>query len=116
MNNIKIVERRNQTITCEKIQNPNDNVHIYERQPRESTVYVRNRKGDLISVQTIHGKKSNYKVIYNGRTTIVILDDGNKGIAKCNPKDKYSIQIGHDIALNRATIKQLENEIKTLTK
>lgn len=116
MNNTKIFERPDSTIVCEAINKPNDNVHIYEKLPRTGITYVRNRKDELVSVQTSTTKKFTYKVIYNGLTTIVIFDDGSKGIAKCKPSDKFKIQTGHDIAWNRARINQLENEIKELSK
>ena len=40
--------------------------------------------------------------IVNNRTTIVILPDGRKGIAKCYPYDKFDMYEGLRIALSRA--------------
>ena len=56
------------------------------------------------------------RVIHNGNATIVILDDGTKGVAKCNPEDKYDRVKGIKIAFNRAKIKLLQKELKSLTK
>lgn len=56
------------------------------------------------------------KVIHNANRTIVILDDGSKGIAKCCEGDKYDKLIGIKIAYLRAKIKSLNKELKSLTK
>jgi hypothetical protein len=55
-------------------------------------------------------------VIHHGNRTIVILDDGSKGIAKCSPEDTYDKLTGIKIAYHRAKIKSLEKELKKLTK
>lgn len=56
------------------------------------------------------------KVIINGRVTVVILDDGSKGRAKCNPEDVFNELIGIKIAYTRAKIKSLKKQLKQLTK
>jgi hypothetical protein len=56
------------------------------------------------------------RVIHSGNRTIVILDDGSKGISKCSPDDKYDKLKGIKIAYNRAKIKSLEKELKKLYK
>lgn len=114
MTNIIETKRKDQIVICEKLRSPMDNVHIYERQPIETTIFVRNRKGDLCGIHKVYSEQSTYKAIYTGRTTIVILQDGSKGVAKCKPEDKYSIQIGHDIAHKRACVNKLLKEIEEL--
>lgn len=90
-------------------------IFIYERQPLAYNTHVKDLKGHVTCIiHSIFKEKSEYKVICNGLTTIVILKDGSKGIAKCNPTDKYSRQIGHDIAFKRATIKSFEKELNQL--
>jgi hypothetical protein len=103
-------------ISKEKINKITSNVHIHEIQPYNFTCVVKEPSGKVIEVQTIKGGNKGYKVIYNGLCTIVILSDGSKGIAKCNPHDRYIRQIGHDIAHARAKMKQCEREIAKLSK
>jgi hypothetical protein len=90
--------------------------HIHISEPYTFNCRVTDGSGELIQTQIIRGGDHSYKVIYNGDATIVILADGTKGIAKRDPEDKYDIQIGHDIAFNRARIKQLQKENKQLAK
>ncbi|RXZ78032.1 hypothetical protein EBB07_28660 [Paenibacillaceae bacterium] len=54
------------------------------------------------------------KVIHTKDETIVLLDDGSKGVAKCSYKDKYNKLTGIKIAYIRAKIKSLEKELKEL--
>lgn len=95
---------------------PNTNIHIYEKQPYVYNTLLKRPNGEIFQTQSVKKEKSTYKVIYNGLTTIVIFEDGTKGIAKCDPKEKWNQQIGHDIAFIRANIKKLEKELKELVK
>lgn len=52
------------------------------------------------------------KVIVNGNVTIVFLETGEKGIAKCNPNDKFKVGTGYEIARSRAMIEHYKNLIK----
>lgn len=52
------------------------------------------------------------KVIRNGNCVVVILDTGEKGIAKLHPDDKFDLKAGYEISYQRATIERLKNEIK----
>lgn len=52
------------------------------------------------------------KVIRNGNVVIVILDTGEKGISKLHPDDKFDLEVGYEIAYQRATIERLKREIK----
>lgn len=56
------------------------------------------------------------KVIQNGPATIVILEDGTRGVSKCLPTDEFDEETGIEIAYVRARIKQLQKELKTLIK
>lgn len=56
------------------------------------------------------------RVIYNNRATVVILEDGSRGVSKCLPEDEYDADLGFDIAYTRAKIKQLQKDLKTYTK
>lgn len=56
------------------------------------------------------------RVIHSGNRTIVILDDGSKGISKCSPEDTYDKLTGIKIAYNRAKIKSLQKQLKNLIK
>lgn len=62
----------------------------------------------------INDKKE--RVIHNDNATIVILDDGSKGVAKCCPNEEYNKIKGIKIAYIRAKIKSLQKELKVLTK
>ena len=42
------------------------------------------------------------KHIVNKNTVIVILDDGKRGVAKCNPADKFDLAFGTALAVARA--------------
>ena len=89
---------------------------IYELQPHIVTYTSESSIDDYneIFVKNIEVDREETRVIFNGNTTIAILDDGAKGIAKCDPNDKYDAQIGQGIAISRARIKQLEKRIKLL--
>lgn len=50
------------------------------------------------------------KIIHKDNATVVILDDGSKGVAKCNEKDIYSRKEGLRLAYNRAMIEHLLKE------
>lgn len=56
------------------------------------------------------------KIIHNESATVVILDDGCKGVSKCCPLDEYNKTKGIKIAYIRAKIKSLKKELKILTK
>lgn len=88
--------------------------HFYEKLPHNTNNIVRNDSGDIIDVQTITTEIEKHKVIYNGLTTIVILQDGTKGVSKCSPEDTYDKNKGYEIASHRAKIKQLQNRVDKL--
>jgi hypothetical protein len=59
---------------------------------------------------------SRAKVIHKDNATIVILQDGSKGVAKCGKDDVFSRKTGLKVAYNRAMIEHLLNEIDELSK
>lgn len=61
-------------------------------------------------------KEENAKVIFSNNVTIVILEDGTKGVAKCLACDTYDENKGVDIALTKAKIKSLNKKLKKLIK
>jgi len=71
---------------------------------------------DEIINQTTDSGDESYKLIINGLTTIVILDDGCKGVAKCLPSDEYDMDKGVDIAYTKALIKSYQKKLKRLVK
>jgi hypothetical protein len=54
------------------------------------------------------------EVIHQDSATVVFLQDGSKGVAKCGKDDTFSRKTGLKIAYNRALIQHLEKEIKEL--
>lgn len=56
------------------------------------------------------------RVIRNGVATIVILNDGSKGVAKCLPEDEYDPDLGYSIAYTKAKIKSLTKQLKKMSK
>jgi hypothetical protein len=54
------------------------------------------------------------RIIHTKDETIVILDDGSRGVAKCSTRDEYNKLTGIKIAYIRAKIKSLEKELKEL--
>ena len=55
------------------------------------------------------------KLMFQDKAIICILDDGTKGVAKCNDDDDYNQTIGIKIAYIRAKIKSLIKELNELT-
>lgn len=89
-------------------------IHIHNILPYTFNCMVKSPDGKVVQEQLVRGQKGSYKVIYNDDVTVVILSDGTKGIAKRNPADPYKLQVGHDIAHARASIKQLEKQISDI--
>lgn len=53
------------------------------------------------------------RVIYSDRVTVVILNNGIKGIAKCLEEDEYDKKVGYRIAYLKAKIKEMNKELKS---
>jgi len=72
------------------------------------------RTGEIIKDSSFRIKPKSERIIHNDMATIVILDDGSKGVSKCMPEDEYNKIKGIKIAYLRAKIKSLHKELKTL--
>lgn len=90
--------------------------YLYEIFPHLHNGIVTYPNGELVEYQNSKREKENYKAIINGDVTVIILEDGSKGIAKRNPSDRYNVQVGFDIAYKRAKIKSLQKEIQEISK
>lgn len=77
--------------------------------------FIKEEKENKIENKIIT-KEDNLKVIRNGKATIVILEDGTKGVSKCLEEDTYNESIGFEIAYKKAKIKQLTKELKKLSR
>ena len=89
-------------------------VYTYEMIPHKINWKI-THNGEIID-QVIDSGNESYKLITNGNTTIIILDDGCKGIAKCLPSDEYDLDRGVDIAYTEAMIKSYQKKLKGLVK
>lgn len=92
-------------------------IHHYRVLPHTFNSIITNPDGSLVQEQFIQQSESSHKVIYNygDRTTVVILEDGTKGVAKCNPSDEFDINRGYTIAKYRADIKKMEKRIQEIS-
>ena len=52
------------------------------------------------------------RVIYSDKVTVVILNSGIKGIAKCLEEDEYDKKVGYRIAYLKAKVKEMNKELK----
>jgi hypothetical protein len=98
-----------------EIKPPQSSVYEYEYEPY-SIPATKRIHGSVVDKFEVHDSGVVFKVIQNGRATIVILDDGSKGVSKCCPLDTYDEDKGLDIAWKRAWIKRLQKEVKVLAK
>jgi hypothetical protein len=89
-------------------------IHFYLRQPASRVTVVRDNKENILQVQSISIPDDSYRVIYDDKTTIVIMNDGSMGTAHCDEEDTYSRQRGHDIASYRTKIESLKKHLKKL--
>ena len=79
-------------------------------EPKPTPIYSNRTE----TVEYLEIETDNIKIVYNGPTTICIINyDGKefKGIAKCNPADTYNENIGRVIATERASIQLSEYRI-----
>jgi len=74
------------------------------------------RATGVIATNSFKIKENKEKIIHNGNTTIIILNDGTKGVAKCSSSDGYNRTTGIKIAYLRAKIESLQKELSGLTK
>nr|DAX85836.1 MAG TPA: hypothetical protein [Caudoviricetes sp.] len=52
------------------------------------------------------------RIIYSDKVTVVILNSGIKGVAKCLENDTYNKEIGYRVAYLKAKIKEFNKELK----
>lgn len=74
---------------------------------------------DMKTVKEEYHYKTNdetARIIHQDTATIVIFEDGSKGVAVCGKNDTFSRKTGMKIAYNRAMIAKLQKEIEQLSK
>ena len=76
--------------------------------------YIVNTTKSYFGDELAFGEK--LRVIYNGNRTVVLLEDGTKGTAKCSDEDDFDKERGLNIAYRRAKIRQMTKELKQLCK
>lgn len=85
---------------------------------RVATLTPERYKGETFSGEEayfdIAGNRPNITHIVNKNMVIVKLGDGRKGVAKCNPSDKFNLAFGTALAVARA-YGDKETEAKLLT-
>ena len=110
----EIKETKNDKRKSEVKEKPSNQVYTYEMIPHNIN-WVIKHNNEIIH-QVIDSGSESYKLITNGNTTIVILDDGCKGVAKCLPSDEYDLDRGVDIAYTKAMIKSYQKKLKELVR
>ncbi len=63
-------------------------------------------------VEEIKADEDVKRIIYSDKVTVVILNSGIKGIAKCLENDTYNKEIGYRVAYLKAKIKEFNKELK----
>ena len=110
----EIKETKNDKRKSEVKEKPSNQVYTYEMIPHNIN-WVIKHNNEIIH-QVIDSGSESYKLITNGNTTIVILDDGCKGVSKCLPSDEYDLDRGVDIAYTKAMIKSYQKKLKELVR
>jgi len=110
----EIKETKNDKRKSEVKEKPSNQVYTYEMIPHKINWKI-THNGEIIH-QVIDSGSESYKLITNGNTTIIILDDGCKGVAKCLPSDEFDLDKGVDIAYTKAMIKSYQKKLKGLVK
>jgi len=120
-NELDIVDIERKQVEGRKVkveQNVNHNskqkVFTYEMIPHN--IHWKVKYNNVIIDQKTDSGSESYKLITNGNNTIIILDDGCKGFAKCLPSDEYNLDKGIDIAYTKALIKSYQKNLKELVK
>lgn len=60
-------------------------------------------------INSFYVPEVNFRLIYKDNVTVVIFEDGSKGIAKCGKDDTFSRKAGLKIAFARAMVEHLTN-------
>lgn len=108
---IRVIEKgeifRIQHISANKVSLINDGIGVGVFELEEVKEYF---KEYIEEIKTDEGVK---RVIYSDRVTVVILNSGIKGIAKCLDEDEYDKKVGYRIAYLKAKIKEMNKELKS---
>ena len=83
-----------------------------------NTYFEEYKEKQINEIENIHinGLSQKVKVIRNGKVTVVVLEDGIKGVSKCLEEDTYDKAKGFEIAYTKACIKRLNKNLKELVK
>lgn len=89
-------------------------VYTYEELPYKVNWKITNN--DEVTYKTVESEDFSFRLIINGNATIIILNDGSKGVARCMPGDKYDANKGFYLAYYRAMVKSYGRKIKEMLK
>ena len=107
---IRVIEKgevfRVQHISANKVSLINNEIGVGVFELEEVKEYF---KEHIEEIKTDEDVK---RVIYSDKVTVVILNNGIKGIAKCLEEDEYDKKVGYRIAYLKAKIKEMNKELK----
>ena len=108
---IRVIEKgevfRVQHISANKVSLINNEIGVGVFELEEVKEYF---KEHIEEIKTDEDVK---RVIYSDKVTVVILNNGIKGIAKCLEEDEYDKKVGYRIAYLKAKIKEMNKELKS---
>lgn len=108
---IRVIEKgeifRIQHISANKVSLINDGIGVGVFELEEVKEYF---KEYIEEIKTDEDVK---RVIYSDKVTVVILNSGIKGIAKCLEEDEYDKKVGYRIAYLKAKIKEMNKELRS---
>ena len=108
---IRVIEKgeifRIQHISANKVSLINDGIGVGVFELEEVKEYFKEY------IEEIKVDEDVRKVIYSDKVTVVILNSGIKGIAKCLEEDEYDKKTGYRIAYLKAKIKEMNKELKS---
>ncbi len=107
---IRVIEKgevfRVQHISANKVSLINNEIGVGVFELEEVKEYF---KEHIEEIKTDEDVK---RVIYSDKVTVVILNNGIKGIAKCLEEDEYDKKVGYRIAYLKAKVKEMNKELK----
>lgn len=108
---IRVIEKgevfRVQHISANKVSLINNEIGVGVFELEEVKEYF---KEHIEEIKTDEDVK---RVIYSDKVTVVILNSGIKGIAKCLEEDEYDKKVGYRIAYLKAKIKEMNKELRS---
>ena len=108
---IRVIEKgevfRVQHISANKVSLINNEIGVGVFELEEVKEYF---KEHIEEIKTDEDVK---RVIYSDKVTVVILNNGIKGIAKCLEEDEYDKKVGYRIAYLKAKVKEMNKELKS---